>query len=298
MIVLLLFLLLQNFISHRVIPEGEEMTLESTLTPWALEDIFEDEELSEDEQIREERLIGLQADRLRSEHRLAIIGILVSEIQSERLTQEWVLNEGLEDDTMNALAARLLDESGKPIQEAVDTWREELDLLAEIFEGDDQMREESVIRLLDDRQRSEHRRAVIGILVSEIQSERLTQEWVLNEGLQDDTMNALAERLLDESSEPIQEALEAWREELEALMHNDLVINNEDVIDNLNGDNTGTDNILDNLETTYILDEINRLNLNDDNTETDNILDNLETTDIADELNRLALLNEFNLRYI
>ena len=77
--------------------------------------------------------------------------------------------------------------------------------------------------------------------------------------------------------------MEAWRAELEALIYNDLIINNKDVIENLNGTNTGTDNILDNLESTYILHEINCLNLNVDNTETDIILENWKTTYIADE---------------
>ena len=176
---------------------------------------------------------------------------------------------------MNALAERLLDESGEPMQEAIDAWREELEILDDIFEEeesseDEQIRDESSIRLQADRQRTEHRRAVIGILVSEIHSERLTLEWVLNEGLQDDTMDALAERLLDESGETIQEAMDAWREELESFTHNNVDNNNDDVIENLNRDLPETDNILDSSETTYI----------------------------ADEINRLALLNEFDLRHL
>ena len=82
---------------------------------------------------------------------------------------------------------------------------------------DENLEEEQALEEAQRRLRTVTRRQkVIQILMVELQENRYTPEWAADdEGIQDATLDALAERLLDgESDEPNQEALDAWRAEL------------------------------------------------------------------------------------
>ena len=126
MIIILLFLFIQNYKSHRTYLEGEQITLESNLPLWVLDGTFEEEQHDHEMQRGEETLMRLRADSRRAHNRLLVIEILMSELQDQRLTPDWVCEDGIQDDMLDSLAERLLDDSGEVIQEAVDAWREEL----------------------------------------------------------------------------------------------------------------------------------------------------------------------------
>ena len=142
MLIILLFLFIQNYKSHRTYLEGEQITLESNLPLWVLDGTFEEEQHDHEMQRGEETLMRLRADSRRAENRLLVIEILMSELQDQRLTPDWVFEDGIQDDMLDSLAERLLDESGEVIQEAVDEWREEL-----IQAGDDSNDENDIENL-------------------------------------------------------------------------------------------------------------------------------------------------------
>ena len=136
MIVIPLSLLLHDFKHLRLAREDITLTSVSNLPTWAggnvvmheIMELIDDEIYVENEQRREEMLAALRAENVLIMNRLTLVELLSSEISEERINPRWVVDEdgSISSGELDSLAARLLDESGELIQEAVDTWRLEL----------------------------------------------------------------------------------------------------------------------------------------------------------------------------
>ena len=128
MIVIPLSLLLHDFKNLRLAQEDIRLTSTSNLPTWAVGDVFMHEIHIENAQREEEMLAILRAENVLIINRLTLVELLSSEINEERINPWWVVDENrsISSDELDRLADRLLNESGEPIQEAVDAWREEL----------------------------------------------------------------------------------------------------------------------------------------------------------------------------